>query len=524
MGVLIRRYDRKIAIYWLMTQTTCTRFKNKLFSSSAKMVSIFLTSVLLFFATFNARASISINAMAPLLVGQPQAPESSESAPAWENFRHQLRVLKQKGVQAISTDIWWGLIEARAPGQFEWAYYKKMSSVIRSEGLRWVPILSFHQLGGNVGDVGYMPVPSWVWSRFRNQPQDFKSEADLMFKSEQGNTSKEYISFWATDLVKEDYKRVMTSFRDQFAGDADIVDEINISLGPSGELRYPSYNAHDQNVNYPSRGALQSYSDPAINSFRNAMIAKYKNVESLDKAWGFGLTSFADVFPPKPELLQGPFWQNKEQFSSYGKDFFDWYNQSLVDHGQKVLRWADSVFSANGSSFAKTALGGKVPGVHWRMSSDRLAELTAGLIRTSYADWFSPQASYGYLDTMKVFSKIPSKNLNMKLVMHFTAIEMDDNRDGPMAASLAKSLVGWIGDSAYRLGIELKGENALAGELSNQGAWSNMFDAISQHHYSGVTLLRSNEIVGNPSREQFLSVLKGQTQGFGRLRCSGILW
>jgi hypothetical protein len=38
--------------------------------------------------------------------------------------------------------------------------------------------------------------------------------------------------------------------------------EINVPAGPSGELRYPSYNAHDQGSGYPTRGALQSLLPP----------------------------------------------------------------------------------------------------------------------------------------------------------------------------------------------------------------------------------------------------------------------
>ena len=503
-----------------MRHRLITVFKSILAPFRALRLSSLLTAVLPLLFWLPAQAAVTINAMAPLLIGDPRAPDAAGSTPAWEDFRHQLRVLKSQGVGAISTDIWWGLIEANRPGEIEWSYYKKMSAVIRSEGLHWVPILSFHQLGGNVGDVGYMPLPSWVWTRFKNQPDIFKSESDLMFRSEYGNISKEYVSFWATSLVSDDYRRVMRSFRDNFAKDADIIDEINVSLGPSGELRYPSYNAHDKNVDYPSRGALQAYSAPAINDFRRAMNNKYKSLSALNLAWGFGLESWEQVFPPGPEYLKGSFWQNKEQFSNYGKDFFDWYNQSLVSHGQKMLRIADSVFAEPGSPFKNTDLGGKVPGVHWRTASDRLAEVSAGLIRTSYNDWLSPAASYGYADTLKVFSETKSK---MKLVLHFTAVELDDGRDGPLAASLAKSLAGWIGDSASKLHIEIKGENALAGELSNPRAWTNMLDAVSKHHYSGVTLLRSNEIVNNDYREKQLAGFAAQVKSFSGLRCYRVL-
>ena len=69
--------------------------------------------------------------------------------------------------------------------------------------------------------------------------------------------------------------------------------------------------------------------------------------------------------------------------------------------------------------------------------------------------------------------------------MHFTALEMGDNNPGePDAAtglrpySLAKTLVGWIGDYAYRVGTDLKGENALSGGVQYDFGWDQINDAF----------------------------------------------
>lgn len=488
-------------------------FKKGCFSGA---LTVFLT---VFSFAAPAGAAPALNVMGPLLVGDPTHIESPDSLKAWSDLKQQLQTLKRSGVQGISTDIWWGLIEANGPGQFRWEYYDKLAETIRDAGLRWIPILSFHQLGGNVGDTGYAPLPDWVWSEYRRDPQAFQSAADLMFQSEQGHLSKEYVSVWATDLILEDYKRVMESFKTHFAKYSFLVDEINISLGPSGELRYPSYNSHDSGSGYPTRGALQAYSRPAIQSFQNEMANKYRTIERLNQAWGFHLATFNEVFPPNPDLLKGPFWQNQEQFSTYGKDFFTWYNQSLTEHGSKVFRLANSVFGSNDSAFKGAALGGKIPGIHWRVASDRLAELAAGLIRSSYDDWFSSKSGYGYKETLQAFNAGPGQ---MKRTLHFTALEMDDYRDGEAAQSRAKALVSWIAQAAHSMNIEIKGENALAGELSNPRSWDNMFEALAKDGYSGLTLLRSNEIIADAQRTDFLLKFSQRLQTTSPGACSKI--
>lgn len=104
-----------------------------------------------------------INLMGPLLIGDPQNMDSPDSQKAWDRFRDDLREAKKLGVTGISTDIWWGLVE-KQEGKFQWEYYDRMVRCIfklASNG----SILSFHQLGGNVGDKGYVPIPDWVWSR-----------------------------------------------------------------------------------------------------------------------------------------------------------------------------------------------------------------------------------------------------------------------------------------------------------------------------------------------------------------------
>jgi hypothetical protein len=462
----------------------------------------------------------SINIMGPLLVGNPNNTDQKAQEQAWSELHKQLQTAKAAGVDAVSTDIWWGLVEKNGPGKYDWSFYDRLIEIIHTEGFHWIPILSFHQLGGNVGDVGNMPLPDYIWKRFQKDPTHFFNEDGLKFKSEQDHSSSEYVSFWATPLIREDLERFMINFKEHFAKYAGIVDEINISLGPSGELRYPSYNQHDLGISYPSRGAIQAYSVPAILGFREAMKNKYGSLESLKKSWGFSLQSFDQIFPPNPELLRGPFWKNKEHFSKYGMDFFDYYNEVLVKHGLMMLSMAENIFGEENSPFRFTALGGKVPSIHWRISSDRLAELSAGLIRTSYPDWTSLNSGFGYNDTLRVFEEQLG---GMSRILTFTAVEMSDHRDDYLGAeSRAKTLVDWLGRAAHAKKIEIVGENALGNNLSDSAAWQNITDSIFNNQYTKITLLRLNEIASDARRLQFLRTFHEKIQSL-EVRCQDVL-
>jgi len=62
--------------------------------------------------------AFTANVMAPLSIGDVAAPSASASAQSWLNFRQQLRAMKKMGIHAISTDVWWGVVEGVADGQF----------------------------------------------------------------------------------------------------------------------------------------------------------------------------------------------------------------------------------------------------------------------------------------------------------------------------------------------------------------------------------------------------------------------
>jgi len=413
----------------------------------------------------------SVNVMAPLEVSDYWA------------FENQLATAKSEGASAVSVDVWWGKVEGAGDQQFDWGYYDDLFGRITNAGLDIVPIMSFHQCGGNVGDTCNIPIPGWIWSHFG------VPGSDLRYKSEQGNESWETVSLWADHLVVDEYREFMNAFENRYGYLAGDIDEINISMGPAGELRYPSYNSHDSNTGYPTRGAFQSYSAPAVDAFQDWAISKYGSLNGVNNAWGFGLTSKEDIQPPSNAQW---FVDSGDQFNlQYGRDFTRWYHESLKQHGYNMMDTALAAFDGN---FANIELGFKIPGVHWKMAATdntrRSAEIAAGLI-PSDLDLSSDSTGHGYESIMEVPAAY--QYLSRGVVLHFTCLEMDNDPYGA-GQSLAQDLVFWVSREAERQGVPIKGENALAGGATTDSGWDNIENAFNWASYSGLTVLRIGQV------------------------------
>ncbi|MFP4364436.1 MAG: family 14 glycosylhydrolase [Spirochaetia bacterium] len=411
----------------------------------------------------------------------------------WADFENRLDVANSMGVQAVSVDVWWGDVEAEGDQAFNWSYYDTIFSKITDAGLDIVAIMSFHQCGGNVGDDYTAYVPSWIWDHYSEL-----SAADMQYRSETGAYSGEYVSLWADEYVVEEYVEFMNAFEDRYGYLASDIDELNVSGGPAGELRYPSYNSHDWG-GYPNRGTIQAYSTLAVAHFQNAMLEKYGSLSGINAAWNENLASISQVTPPSD--TDWFFHSNDYEDTQYGRDFIDWYNGSLTEHGQRMMQAA---FTAFDNEFSSIPIGMKIPGIHWRMADPdypRLAEITAGLIRTS-VDYSSSASGHGYNNILSAFTG-HSREVNL----HFTCLEMGNEGTSP-AYSMAEDLVFWVADAAEALNIEIKGENALAGGVGNDFGWDQINNAFEHASYSGLTVLRiANVTSGGTGQYRYTQLL-----------------
>lgn len=377
----------------------------------------------------------------------------------WNTFKNELITLKNNGVYAITTDVWWGDVESEGDNQFDWSYYKTYADVVRSSGLKWVPIISTHQCGGNVGDTVNIPLPSWLWNK--------DTPDNMEYKDERGNFDKESLSPWWSGAHKQ-YDELYDSFASNFSKYKDIITEIYISGGPSGELRYPSYNSALGWV-YPNRGYLQCYSTAAEADFKNTMKVKYGTINELNNAWGTSLTSFSQVTPP----TDGDNFFKNGYNSVYGCDFLSWYQGVLTRHLSDIASEAHSHFD----SVFNVRIGIKVSGVHWLMNSPNMPH--------------AAEYCAGYYNYSTLLDQIKKSDLDLT----FTCLEMDDSKANTSPYySAPKTLVENVASLANSKGISHFGENALAITNNNQ-AYQNIAEILFNYNFSGFTLLRLGDII-----------------------------
>ncbi|WP_066040320.1 family 14 glycosylhydrolase [Herbiconiux solani] len=462
-------------------------------------------------------AAQTVNVMAPLWID-----DWASSGPQWTSFTDSLAIASGQGVDAVAVDVWWGKAEP-ARGSFDWAYYDKLFAAVTSAGLELVPMMSFHQCGTNVADVCNIAVPDFVFEPIQIcgvAGWCSTIPADNAWVSEYGNTNRESPSPWGmgSDRALQDMGDFMEAFEQHYSSGATDyrgrIQEITVSTGPAGELRYPSYATHDKTApgdpaGYPNRGTFQSYSTSAVRDFADWAVARYGSVAGVATAWSIPGLTYTAITPPSDHdrfITSGAYRSLR-----YGKDFTRWYSESLLRHGRQVMLEAIGAFD---DEFASVPLGLKVPGVHWQTMAGspirRAPEVAAGLIHTDQA-YDDASTGHGYDGILALVHDLDVNGDGVspkhRVILHFTALEMPDGREwdgGSHAYSNAASLVNWVGDAAQRAHVTLKGENALSGNLGSVGTsstvgWSHIRDAFSgsPSAYSGLTILRLEDVTAS---------------------------
>ncbi|KAJ7955514.1 Beta-amylase [Quillaja saponaria] len=239
----------------------------------------------------------------------------------------------------------------------------------RSTGLKVQAVMSFHQCGGNVGDSCNIPLPKWVVEEIDRDP-------DLAYTDQWGRRNYEYLSLGCDTLPVlkgrtpvQCYADFMLAFRDNFKHLlGDTIVEIQVGMGPAGELRYPSYPEQDGTWKFPGIGAFQCYDKYMLSSLQAAADA------AGNSEWGSTGPTDAGHYNNWPEdtiffRKEGGGWN-----STYGEFFLTWYSQMLLDHGERILTSAKSIFENTGVHISV-----KVAGIHWHYGTRSHApELTAG--------------------------------------------------------------------------------------------------------------------------------------------------
>ncbi|KAF8388312.1 hypothetical protein HHK36_026978 [Tetracentron sinense] len=413
-----------------------------------------------------------------------------------------LQALKSAGVEGVMMDVWWGLVEKDAPGAYNWGGYSELLEMAKKHGLKVQAVMSFHQCGGNVGDSCTIPLPRWAGEEIEKDP-------DLAYTDQWGRRNFEYLSLGCDTLPVlkgrspvQCYADFMRAFRDNFKHLlGDTIVEIQVGMGPAGELRYPSYPEQNGTWKFPGIGAFQCYDKYMLSSLKAAAEAAGK------PKWGSTGPRDAGQYNNWPE--DTPFFRREGGWNGpYGEFFLGWYSKMLLDHAERILSSAKSVFEGNGIKISV-----KVSGIHWHYGTRSHApELTAGYYNTRFRD--------GYLPIAKMLARHGA-------IFNFTCIEMRDHEQPQDAQCAPEKLVRQVALATREAGVPLAGENALP--RYDETAHKQILAASSLRLDDGgeddremcaFTYLRMNqELFQADNWRQFVGFVKKMKEGKGENKC-----
>ncbi|KAJ7948198.1 Beta-amylase [Quillaja saponaria] len=347
----------------------------------------------------------------------------------------QLKELRAAGVDGVMLDVWWGIVESNGPKEYNWNGYRNLFQLIQECGLKLQAIMSFHECGGNVGDAVSIPLPKWVLEIGESNP-------DIFYTNSTGNRNKECVTLGVDKeplfqgrTAIEIYRDYMKSFRENMSDflESELIIDIEVGLGPAGELRYPSY-PQNQGWVFPGIGEFQCYDKYLEADFKEAAAtAGHPEWELPDEAGEYN---------DKPESTEF-FSSNGTYLSEKGKFFLTWYSNKLLDHGDQILEEANKTFLG-----CKIKLAAKVSGIHWWYKvENHAAELTAGYYNLNDRDGYRPIARM-----------LPRHHA----ILNFTCLEMKNSEQIAISKSGAQELVQQVLSGGWREGIEVAGENALS--------------------------------------------------------------
>lgn len=409
------------------------------------------------------------------------------------SLRLQLSKLKKAGVRGVMADVWWGLCEPQ-PRQYRFGAVKGLCGLLRSVGLELQAVMSFHQCGGNVGDAVTVPLPSWALGPAR--------DGGFLYQSKQGVVSEDCLSLSADqEAIFDDgagkKRTALRCYRDfivAFAsacGDhlGSTVGELQVGLGPCGELRYPSYML-SKGWEYPGVGLVMAYDKGMVKMLQKATKMKQPPL---------GLPEDQNAGPDACEFFKAapkhaPLGQATEAFATgEGKAFLEWYTKVLLDHGAAVLREAVTALQqVDPVDPQKLCLSAKVSGIHWYcLHPSRAAEACAGYNNACGAD--------AYFDIAQMLSSVATQ-AGRPVLFNFTCLEMNNWNVGmPHTFSAPEDLIAQVRRACVAHNVPLSGENALEFNLAD-GAWA--FDQMKKQlrgwssgrdAMHGLTILRLKE-------------------------------
>jgi beta-amylase len=389
-----------------------------------------LVQLVVLFGVGLAFAYIPVNVMLPL---DTVSNNGELMNPA--QLKANLQTLKNGGIDGVMSDVWWGIVERDGPRQYNWSAYIELVELVASVGLNIQFVTSFHKCGTNVGDQCYIPLPQWVVDIGQQNP-------DIWYRDSSGGADDEYLSLgvdnqplFAGRTAVECYSDYFVSMEATFRSylQRGIINQIQVGLGPAGEMRYPSYQT--SKWNYCGIGEFQCYDKYMLANLKQAA------ANASHPEWGAPPNN-AGNYNSMP--YQTGFFSDgtpNNYASPYGAFFLSWYTAQLLAHGDTILRQAVSVFRR----YPTLSVAAKVAGIHWWYNSDsHAAECTAG--------YYNTNQNNAYLQVAKMLSKYG-------VHFDFTCLEMTNTPNN--CGSEPETLVQQTRLAANAVAIGYDGENAL---------------------------------------------------------------
>jgi len=410
-----------------------------------------------------------------------------------------LKGLANNGARGIMVDVWWGLVET-APGVYNFEGYIELCKLCKQLGLKLQAVMSFHQCGGNVGDNVSFPIPSWALERARAQ--------GFLYKDRDGKISEDCLSLSADKQQifagkggtgKRDaiacYSDFMAAFASTFAPFlGNTIVEIQVGMGPCGELRYPSY-MMSQGWDYPGVGLIMAHDSGMEKMLKEAAAAagkpQFGSVPASCPTNTCGMPEDSVLFSAKSS-------GDSHRTGGHGAFFLEWYHKTLLSHGDTILRAACAAFP----KIQDLSFSVKVSGIHWHcMHPSRATETCAGYVPSLET------GSGAYSNIAKMLGGV-AKQTGRDVFFNFTCLEMSNISQGPgmpHADSSPEDLIAEVRRACIQEQVPLCGENALQfGLPESDWALSQIRTqtrgwATGHDKMHAVTLLRLDDGFARPS-------------------------
>ncbi|KAK4748746.1 hypothetical protein SAY87_015332 [Trapa incisa] len=331
----------------------------------------------------------------------------------------ELSHIKSLNAHGVVVDCWWGIVEAWNPEKYVWSGYRELFNIILEFNLKIQIVLAFHEHLGCDGISMPVSLPQWIL-------EIGKENQDIFFTDQGGMRNTECLT-WGIDRERV-YFDFMRSFRTEFDDlfSKGFISAVEIGMGASGELKYPSF---------PERMEWQY---PCYDKYLQQNLRKAAKLRG--HSFWERIPDNAGQYNSRPHET-GFFCKRGDYDSYYGRFFLHWYAQTLVDH-------ADNVLSLSNVAFEDTRIIVKVPAVYWwYRTCSHAAELTAGYYNPTNQDGYSP-----------VFEVLKKHSVTMKFECSGLPVlsqENDESLADPEGLSWQVVL-----NSAWDRGLSVTGENA----------------------------------------------------------------